>query len=135
MKVVPHLPFDGQCEKAFQFYEKALGGKIETLMRYADSPMMEKLPPEWKSRIIHGTINIDGQQIAGADAFPNDFHKMQGSQIILNIDDPKEGSKVFLALSQNAKVAMPMQETFWAASFGMMTDKFGIPWMINCSKT
>ena len=132
MQLNPHLNFDGRCEAAFRFYEKSLGGKIQFLKTYADSPMGENMPPEWRSKIIHATIAIGGVMVMGADAPPDHFRKPQGFTVSLSVKDPAEADRLFQALAEGGQVTMPMQNTFWAQRFGMLTDQFGIPWMVNC---
>ena len=105
MRLNPHLTFDGQCEAAFAFYEKCLGGKILLMMPQSDSPM-----------ILHATIAV-GQP--------------RGFSVLLNIDDAAEADRIFQSLAEGGAVQMPLQETFWALRFGMLTDRFGTPWMIN----
>jgi PhnB protein len=126
-----HLTFAGQCEAAFAFYESCLGGTIVTMLRYGDSPMAAQTPPEWRDKIVHATIKIGGNLLAGADALPRDYLPPQGFFVLLDIDDVSEAERVFHSLSENGTVHMPMQETFWATRFGVLTDRFGIPWEIN----
>jgi PhnB protein len=132
MQLNPHLNFNGQCEAAFKYYEKHLGAKIEFMMNYADSPMGEKTPTDWRNKIIHATIKIGGTTAMGADAPPDHFKRPQGFYLSLDAQEPEEAARLFKALAENGKVEMPMQKTFWARRFGMLVDQFGIPWMINC---
>jgi PhnB protein len=134
MKINPYLAFDGQCEAAFTFYAKCLGGNIVMMMTYGQSPMAAQTAPEHHNRILHTTMLIGDQVLAGADAPPNHFSKPQGFCVSIDIQDAAEAERVFNALSQNGAVQMPMQETFWALRFGMFIDQFSIPWMINCGK-
>jgi PhnB protein len=134
MQLNPHLNFDGQCEAAFKFYEKALGGKIQYLKTYAESPMGEKMSPEWREKIIHATLKIGDLQMMGSDAPPEHYRKPQGVTMSVSVEDPAQADRAFQALAEGAQVQMPIQETFWARRFGMLTDRFGIPWMVNCGK-
>ena len=117
-----------------KFYEKVLGGKIAFMMKYADAPGHEKMPPEMKNLVMHATLTVNGQTIFGADAPPDRFQKAQGIAVSLEIKDPAEADRVFAALSDNGHIQMPIQETFWAQRFGMLTDQFGTPWMVDCAK-
>ena len=128
----PYLTLDGQCEAAFQFYEQCLGGKIVTMMTYGDSPMAEQAPPGWRQKILHATFALDGQTLGGADVPPEYYQKAQGLSVALNLNDAAEAERVFQALAEEGMVQMPLQQTFWAARFGMLVDRFGTPWMINC---
>ena len=134
MQLNPHLSFDGQCEAAFKFYEKALNGKIQYTKTYADSPMGEKMSPEWRKKVIHATLKIGDLLVMGSDAPPDRYRKPQGFTVSISVEDPAEAERVFKALEENAQVQMPMQETFWALRFGMLVDRFGIPWMVNCEQ-
>jgi PhnB protein len=134
MQLNPYLMFNGQCEAAFKFYEKALGGKIVAMMTYAGSPMEEQTPPEWRNKVMHGRLTVGDEVLMGSDAPPGRYEAAKGFSVTLGIADPAEAERVFHALSANATVQMPLQETFWARRFGMLVDQFGTPWMINCEK-
>ncbi len=134
MQLNPYLTFNGQCEAAFKFYERALGAKIEAQMTFAGTPAEQHVPPEWRSKIIHARLTIGEQVVMGSDAPPDRYQPPKGISISLNMKDPKEAEQKFNALAEKGTVQMPLQETFWAARFGSVTDQFGIPWMINCEK-
>ena len=133
MQLNPHLAFNGECEAAFKFYEKYLGGKVVTMMTYGDSPMAEQMPPAWRAKIIHAALALGDRQLTGADVPPESYQKPQGFYVLLNIGAEAEADRIFKALAENGAVQMPVQETFWARRFGMLVDQFGTPWMINCS--
>ena len=134
MQLNPYLTFNGQCEAAFKFYAKVLGGKIEAMMTYGSSPMADQTPPEWRSKIIHARLTVGDKMLMASDAPPDRYEAMKGIMVTLGIDDPGEAERVFHALSENGTVQMPIQETFWARRFGMFVDQFGTPWMVNCEK-
>ena len=134
MQLNPYLSFDGQCEAAFNFYKDALGGEIPFMMRYQDSPMAEQTPPEWRGKIMHARLVAGGNVLMGSDAPPDRYRPMQGFSVTLSIEEPPEADRVFHALAAGGTVTMPIQETFWARRFGMLTDRFGTPWMVNCEK-
>jgi PhnB protein len=135
MRINTHLNFNGQCEAAFRFYEKALGGKVTFLMTWGESPMANKVPLDWNKKIIHAAFEVSGGQcITGGDAPPNFYQKPQGFCVTINTLTAEESERIFTALADKGVVQMPMEETFWAKSFGMLIDQFGTPWMINCSK-
>jgi len=134
MQLNPYLTFSGQCEAAFKFYEKVLGGKIEAMHPHAGSPMEDHVPPEWRSKIMHASLNVDGNVLMGSDAPPDRYEQMKGFTMTLGTNDPNEAERIFKALSENGTVQMPIQKTFWAARFGMLVDQFGTPWMINCEQ-
>lgn len=134
MRLNPYLMFDGQCEQAFKFYEQLLGGKIEALVRHEGSPAGDHVPPDWREKVLHARLSVDGHVLMGSDAPPGRHEKMSGFSVTLGVDDPGEAERIFHALAENGTVQMAIQETFWAVRFGMVVDRFGTPWMINCDK-
>lgn len=132
MKTSIHLTFNGQCEAAFQFYERCLGGKIVLMLTYGDSPMAPDTPPEWHGKIVHATLVAGETSLAGSDFLPIDYEPPKGFFVLLDLDDSREAERIFHALSQNGHIRMPLQKTFWASRFGVLVDQFGIPWEINC---
>lgn len=135
MKLNPYLAFDGQCREAFQFYEKCLGGTIAFVQTIGDSPMAAQMPPESHERIMHITLHVGDQVLQGADAPPGQFSKPAGFCVAVHFDDAGEGERVFNALAEHGTVQMPFQATFWAKGFGMLIDRFGIPWIVNADQT
>jgi PhnB protein len=134
MQLNPYLSFNGQCEAAFKFYAEVLGGKILATMTYGDTPMVDQTPADWRGKIAHTRMSVGGTLLMGSDSPPDRFEPMKGVTIALGVDDPAEAERVFHALAAGGAVTMPIQETFWARRFGMLTDRFGTPWMINCEK-
>jgi PhnB protein len=128
----PYLFYNGDCEAAFKFYEKVLGGKIGMLLRNEDAPADMPTPPERKQKIMHASLSIDGHVLMGSDAPPEHFHKLQGFAVSLTVSDPAEAERKFKALCEGGSVNMPFGKTFFAKGFGMGVDPFGIPWMVNC---
>jgi PhnB protein len=133
MRVNSYLLFNGNCETAFKFYEKCLGGKIQTLMPHEGTPMASQVPENWRSKIIHAAMSLGDELLMGSDAPPDHYQKPQGFSVTLNLNDTAESERIFRELSEDGSVQMPLQETFWAKRFAMFTDRFGIPWMINCA--
>jgi len=134
MELNPYLSFDGRCEAAFKFYEKALGGKIVAMMTYGETPMKDQTPAEWRGKIAHVRLSIGDKVLMGGDPPTEHYKPAQGMSVMLGVDQPAEAERVFAALSEGATVQMPIAETFWARRFGMLVDQFGIPWMVNCEK-
>jgi PhnB protein len=132
VRITPYLSFDGQCEAALQFYERCLGGKIVYMKTYAQSPVATQVPPEWGKRVYHATFSIGDQTIGAADAPPGAYRSPQGFSLTLDIDAPAEADRLFERLSEHGTVQMPVQETDWARRFAVLTDQFGVPWIINC---
>jgi len=134
MQMNPYLMFDGQCEEAFKFYEKCLGGKIEAMMTHEGTPAAGQVPAEWSKKIMHARITIDGEVMMASDATPGDYHQPQGFSVALAVEDPADAERRFKALAEGGTVRMPFGKTFFSNGFGMCVDKFGIPWMVNCPK-
>jgi len=131
MQASPYLFFDGQCEAALKFYEKYLGAKIEAKTTHAGTPAAEEVPPEWRDKILHARFTVGDTVLMASDAPPGHFKQPQGFSVSLQVKDPAEAERVFHALAEKGTVTMPIQQTFWADRFGMLVDRFGIPWMVN----
>jgi PhnB protein len=134
MSINTYLMFNGQCEEAFTFYAKLLGGKIQMMMKHKGSPAESHTPPEWLDKILHGRMTIGDQVLMASDSPPDRYQKPQGFFVSINLKDPNEAERIYNALAKDGTVHMPMQETFFAAKFGMLVDRFSIPWMVNCEK-
>ena|SRR5579872_5307701 len=130
----PYLLFKGQCEEAFQFYAKVLGGKIEGTFTFGSSPMADKMPPEMKNKIMHMSMTVNGNTLMGSDPPPDQYSEPKGFSVALNLNDTAEAERIFRELSEGGKITMPIQQTFWAARFAMFVDRYGIPWMVNCGQ-
>jgi PhnB protein len=134
MQLNPYLVFNGQCEAAFKFYEKSLGGKIEFMMSHADSPMSQQVPAEWRSKIMHARMTVGDAVLMGSDGPPGRYQEPAGFSLSVGVKEPAEAERIFNELAESGKVQMPLQKTFWAVRFGMVVDRFGIPWMVNCEQ-
>ena len=135
MQLNSYLHFNGQCEAAFKFYAQCLGGKIDAMIPHEGTPAADHVPAEWRNKIMHARLTIGDQVLMGSDALPAHFQKPQGFSVNIQIKEPAEAERIFHALGENGKATiMPIQETFWAARFGMLVDQFGTPWMVNCEK-
>ncbi len=135
MELNTYLLFHGNCRQALEFYEHALGARIESVFTYAGSPMDGGTPEGWGDKVMHARITIAGQIVMASDAPPDRQQKQGGFSMSISVSDPAEADRVFQALTAGGQITMPMQETFWAKRFGMLVDRFGIPWMVNCEKT
>ncbi len=135
MNVSPYLMFNGNCEEAFKFYEAKLGGKVDQFFKYGDSPMADKVPSDWKDKIMHVSMTLASQKLMGADGMPGQPYSGQsGFSLAIGVNEATEAERIFAILADGGNITMPIQETFWALRFGMVTDKFGTPWMINCEQ-
>jgi PhnB protein len=136
VKITPSITisFSGTCDEAMSFYEKCLGGKRGITMKWGDSPMATEAPPNWGNKILYANINIGGVELAGGDMTPDGYKAPIGMGIMLNVTDAGDAERIFNELLDGGKVNMPLSETFWAFRYGGLTDKFGVPWQINCAK-
>lgn len=134
MNVTPYIFFDGNCAEALDFYEKALGAKIEAVSKYGETPAAGQVPPALHDKVIHARINIGNNVIMFSDAHEEGQGKPHGYSLTIGVDTPAEAEKLFAALSDGGHVVMPMDKTFFAEKFGSVHDRFGIPWMIICEK-
>jgi PhnB protein len=134
MRVSTHLHFKGNCAEALRFYATTLGGKVSFSMTYGESPAAAQVPKDMAGQIIHSRLDIGGQTLMGMDAPPDRYRTPAGFNVSVEITDPDEAGRVFRALAEGGTVTMPFQQTFWAHRFGMCTDRFGTPWMINCER-
>jgi PhnB protein len=132
MQINAYLMFDGNCEEAFRFYERLLGGRVEAMMTHEGTPAAEHVPAQWRAKILHARMTIGDAVLMASDAPPGHFDKPQGFSINIAVEDRQEAERVFAALADGGTVQMPMQQTFWALRFGMVVDRFGTPWMVNC---
>ena len=134
MNTSTHLNFKGNCREALRFYEQVLGGRIVFAMTYGESPAAAHTPPEMRDQIIHARLDLGTQFLLGCDAPPERYQAPQGFGIMVAVAEPADAERLFQALADDGTVTMPLQETFWAKRFGMCTDRFGTPWMVNCEK-
>jgi PhnB protein len=139
MKLNPYLLFDGNCEAAFKFYEQALGGKTQSLMRFGEAPKQPgavdcQMPAGFNDKVLHARIAIGDLVVMASDPPTGHYEKASGIRLTLNFDKPAEAERVFHTLAENGRVDMPIGKTFFAERFGMVADKFGIPWMISCEQ-
>jgi len=128
-----YLTFDGNTAEALAFYAQCLGGKVLFSMTWGESPMAADMPAEAKNKIMHSTLEARGHKLMAADAPPGyPFEGHKGFSLSVQSNDVKESEQLFKALSAGGTVTVPFAPTFWAAGFGMLVDKFGVSWMVNC---
>ena len=127
MQLHTYLNYGGNCEDAFKFYEKHLGGKITMLMRHGDQPGGQT-PPGWAGKVLHARMNLGGTELLGAD-IPS-FQPIRSAYLSLTLDSDEDADRAFAVLSDGGEIFMPMQETFFASRFAMLRDQFGTSWML-----
>ena len=134
MQLNPILSFNGQCKEAFEFYQQCLGGNIQTMMTWGESPMADQVSSDMRDKIIHATLIVKDSALMGSDSPPGRYEEPKGFSVAIQIEDPADAERILHSLSKGGSVTMPLQQTFWATRFGMVVDRFGIPWMVNCGQ-
>jgi PhnB protein len=132
MELNAYVSFKGDCEEAFECYEEVLGAKRGLIFRYADSPMADVVPGGWETKVMHGSVTIGGQRLEGADVPPERYEAPKGFSLSINVPTAGEAERLFKQLAEEGRVVYPIEKTFWSERFGMVIDRFGVPWMINC---
>jgi PhnB protein len=132
MQVSPYLSFDGQCEAAFKFYEQCLGGHLGAIFRYAGTPLADQVPPDWQHKVMHGSLTVGELVLMGADIAPDRYEAPKGFSLSLQIKSRTDAERIFGELGRGGRIVMALEKTFWADRFGMLVDRFGTPWLINC---
>jgi PhnB protein len=130
MKLYTHLNFGGDCEEAFRFYEELLGGRITVMMRASDLPAGAPVPPGSPGFVVHARMHLADVELIGNDVPPEYFAPIRSSYIYLSVDSAEEAERIYAALAEGGEVGMPMQETFFAARFAQLRDRFGTLWTI-----
>ena len=133
MRISTHLIFDGQCREAFVAYQRIFGGTLATFMTFGESPIAASVDAKWHERILHATLVLDGAELNGADVMPQDYRRPQGFSVTLSLGGVERAGSIFAALAEGGEVHMPFQATFWSPGFGVLVDRFAVPWEINCA--
>jgi len=126
----PYLFFNGRTEEALEFYRQALGAQVQMMMRFKDSPDPEHTPPGMESKVMHACVVISGGPVMASDGCAAGKPEFKGFSLSYDAKDEADAKRRFQALSEGGKVEMPLGETFFAKSFGTVTDKFGVSWMV-----
>jgi PhnB protein len=113
-------------------YEQCLDGKLGDIFRYAGTPMADQVPADWQNKVMHGSVTIGGHVLMGGDVAPDRYERPKGFSLSLQIPTTAQAERIFDFLAKDGTVVLPLEKTFWAARFGMLIDRFGIPWLINC---
>lgn len=133
MKIHAYLIFDGNCAEAFTFYAQCLGGTVN-VMPFSDNPECAgELPADQRDRTLHACLMVGDEVLMGSDTMPGQpYAGVKGCHMSIQVQNIAEAERLFTALSAGGQVQMTLQQTFWAVRFGMLEDRFGVPWMINC---
>ena len=132
MQMTTYLSFKGECEAAFKFYEQCLDGQLGAIFRYAVSPLADQVPADWQDKVMHGSFTFGDHVLMGGDVAPDRYEQPKGFSLSLQMQSAADAERIFHELARGGTVVMPLEKTFWAARFGMVVDRFGIPWLINC---
>jgi len=130
MYIQPYLFFDGRCQEALDFYVSALGAKVEMSMKFKDSPEPPQMPGVSGDNIMHSSFRIGDSVVMASDGFGKGKPVFQGISLSLAVKSVAEADRYFSALAKGGTIQQPLEQTFFASSFGMVTDKFGVPWMV-----
>jgi PhnB protein len=130
MKLHTYLNYGGNCEEAFRFYEKHLGGKITLVMTQGEMPGAKDVPPEVAKKVLHARLELGETAIMASDVPPEHFEPMRSAYLSLSVASSTEADRIYALLSDGGEIFMPIDETFFAFRFGMLRDKFGTSWMI-----
>ncbi len=134
MQVQSYLFFDGRCDEALEFYKKAIGAKVEMLMRYKDAPDKSMCTPGSEDKVMHAQFEIGGAKLMASDGRNTGHPNFQGFALTISAGSEGEADKLFAALGDGGQVTMPMAKTFFSPRFGMLADKFGVNWMVMTSQ-
>lgn len=136
MMLSPYVFYSGTCEEAINHYQRILGGDVVMMSRYGDGPGSEELSADAKNLVMHARLVFEGQTLMASDAHPSmPNNGSHGFSLALNLADLDKAERVFNGLADGGSVTMPLQKTFWAERFGMLTDRYGIEWMINAGES
>ena len=133
MNVEPYLFFNGRCDEAIEFYRRTVGAQATYLMRYRESPeppTPDMLPPGFEDKVMHANLKFGDMTVMVSDGNRDGGPQFQGFSLALSFPDEAAARTAFAGLSEGGQVAMPLSKTFWSPCFGMLTDRFGLGWMV-----
>ena len=129
--VQPYIFFDGKCEEALEFYKGAIGAKVDMMMRFKEAPDQSQMQPNTGEKVMHAAFRVGETQVLASDGHCAGKPSFQGFGLTLNAKDDAEAEKLFAAVGKGGQVQQPLVKTFFASKFGMVTDRFGIGWMVH----
>jgi PhnB protein len=130
MHIQPYLFFDGRCDEALEFYKKTIGAETLMLMRYKESPDPAQCNPATLDKVMHASFRVGETIVLASDGHCEGKAKFEGFSLTINADSDADAQRLFAALGEGGQVTMPLSETFFASSFGMLADRFGVGWMV-----
>ena len=129
--LLAYMLFDGDCASAMNFYQEVFAGRIETLTTVGESPMASQFPPASAHRVIHASLSFDGNTLMASDWMaPEPYPGIKGTRFTLTCRSVEEAARLFSELSEAGRIQMPLQKTSWANAFGMLADRYGVPWQV-----
>jgi PhnB protein len=130
MQVQPYLSFEGRCDEAIEFYKKAIGAKVDMLMRFKECPDPSMVSPNNADKVMHAALRAGDTQLLMSDGRCTGSPNFNGIALALSTGSDADAERIFNALADGGKVNMPMAKTFFSSRFGMVADKFGVGWMV-----
>ena len=135
--IQPYLFFAGRCQEALDFYKSAIGAQVEFVMLFKDSPAPP--PPDvlqsgFENKIMHSTFRVGASTVMASDGCNDDASKFEGFKLSLSVQTVAEADRAFNALAEGGNITMPLSQTFWSPRFGMVTDRFGVAWMVTVAQ-
>jgi PhnB protein len=130
MQVQPYLSFEGRCEEAIKFYKSALGAEVVMMMRFKEAPDQSMMTPGTGDKVLHASLRVGDSNIMASDGQCMGKPNFQGTSLSLTADNDADAKRLFNALADSGQIQVPLAKTFFASSFGMVADKFGVPWMV-----
>jgi PhnB protein len=130
MKIQPYLMFEGRCQEAIDFYRQTLGAEVQMVMHFKDSPVETSMPPDAGEKVMHASIRIGESEVLMSDGRCGGAPTFQGFSLAVSPTDDAAAARVFAALADGGAITMPLAKTFFASSFGMVADRFGVNWMV-----
>ena len=135
MQMTAYLSFKGDCEAAFTLYSQCLDARVGQIFRYGGTPFEVQVPAGWSDKVMHGSVTVGGLELMGGDVAPDRYEAPRGFSLSIQVKNVAEAERIFRDLGQDGTIAVPLAKTFWAARFGMVVDRFGIAWLINCEES
>jgi PhnB protein len=130
MQIQPYMSFEGRCDEAIEFYKKAIGAKVDMLMRFKEAPDQSMVSPENKDKVMHAALHAGDTQLLLSDGRCTGGPNFNGIALALSVGAEADADRIFNALAEGGKVNMPLAKTFFSPKFGMVADKFGVGWMV-----
>jgi PhnB protein len=134
MQIQPYLSFEGRADEAIEFYKKAIGAKVDMLMRFKEAPDQSMVTPESKDKVMHAALHAGDTQLLISDGRCTGSANFSGIALALSVQTEADADRIFNALADGGKVNMPLAKTFFSPKFGMVADKFGVGWMVMVSQ-